>query len=299
MVEAALRPAGPYSLRLTARTDAWQRRLPDGRWAGARQRPDGIVVVRASCERAVAEARFVLALDDDTSEFHRRFARDPLLGPSVRMLRGLRPRRTATVAHAVGLTTVGWALGLMVAALALLAAATGLCVGCEMYKIGARLRGIRAGHITQVDLAEIGAERHEGELVVQFTHPLCTDCHTLEDELRSAGSRLVTGAGATMQDIVTAVVRVSDIIGEISSATAEQSRGLEEVSAAMQGLDQMTQQNAALVEESAAASESLSEQAMGLAEAVSAFKVADGATAAREPAAARPGPEAAGALAYA
>ena len=61
----------------------------------------------------------------------------------------------------------------------------------------------------------------------------------------------------------------------------------------------MTQQNAALVEESAAASESLSEQAVGLAEAVSAFKVADGAAAAREPAAVRPGPEAAGALTYA
>jgi 3-methyladenine DNA glycosylase/8-oxoguanine DNA glycosylase len=59
------------------------------------------VVVRASCERALAEARFMLALDDDTREFHRRFARDPLLGRSVRALRGLRPVRTATVAHAV------------------------------------------------------------------------------------------------------------------------------------------------------------------------------------------------------
>jgi hypothetical protein len=99
---------------------------------------------------------------------------------------------TATLAHAVGLTAVGWGLGLIVAALALLAAATGLCVGCEMYKIGARLRGIRAGRITRVDLAEIGAARQEGETVVQFTHPLCTDCHTLERELRSAGSRVVT-----------------------------------------------------------------------------------------------------------
>jgi len=98
----------------------------------------------------------------------------------------------ATLAHAIGLTLVGWALGLIVAALALLAATTGLCVGCEMYRIGARFRGIRPGHITHVDLAEIGAERHEGEVVVQFTHPLCTDCHALEDELRSAGSRVVT-----------------------------------------------------------------------------------------------------------
>jgi 3-methyladenine DNA glycosylase/8-oxoguanine DNA glycosylase len=58
------------------------------------------VLVHASCEQAVEEARFVLALDDDTGEFHRRFARDPLLGRSVRTLRGLRPRRRATVAHA-------------------------------------------------------------------------------------------------------------------------------------------------------------------------------------------------------
>jgi 3-methyladenine DNA glycosylase/8-oxoguanine DNA glycosylase len=58
------------------------------------------VLVQASSEQALSEARFVLALDDDTTEFHRRFARDPLLGPSVRMLRGLRPRRKATVAHA-------------------------------------------------------------------------------------------------------------------------------------------------------------------------------------------------------
>ena len=97
----------------------------------------------------------------------------------------------ASLAHLAGLTAIGWGLGLIVAALALLAATTGLCVGCEMYKLGARLRGIRPGNIMRVDLAELGAERHEGETVVQFTHPLCTDCHALEDELRSAGSRIV------------------------------------------------------------------------------------------------------------
>lgn len=101
MVEAAIRPTGLYSLRLTARTQSWSARLPEGRWASARQRSDGVVVVRASCEDAVDESRFLLALDDDTTEFHRRFADDPLLGPTVRALRGLRPTRTATVAHAV------------------------------------------------------------------------------------------------------------------------------------------------------------------------------------------------------
>lgn len=97
---AVIRPAGTYSLRLTY-GGHWKSRLPEGRWAAARQLPDGRVVVRASCDRAVGEARFVLALDDDTTEFHRRFAHDPLLGPSVRRLRGMRPRRRPTVTHAL------------------------------------------------------------------------------------------------------------------------------------------------------------------------------------------------------
>ena len=97
----------------------------------------------------------------------------------------------ATVAHALGFTAVGWGLGLIVAALALLAAITGLCVGCEIYRLAARIRGIRPGHIERVDLAEIGAAGR-GEIVVQFTHPLCTDCHTLERELVAAGRNVVT-----------------------------------------------------------------------------------------------------------
>ena len=100
MIEATLRPKGLYSLKLTARTESGAAQLSGGRWAEARQLHDGSLLVRASCERSVDEARFLLALDDDTSEFHRRFARDPLLGPSVRTLRGLRTTRTATVAHA-------------------------------------------------------------------------------------------------------------------------------------------------------------------------------------------------------
>jgi hypothetical protein len=99
---------------------------------------------------------------------------------------------SATLAHALGYATVGWGLGLIVAALALLAATTGLCVGCEIYRIGARIRGIRPGSIEHVDLAEIGAAGRSGEVVVQFTHPLCTDCHTLERELVAAGRDVFT-----------------------------------------------------------------------------------------------------------
>lgn len=98
---------------------------------------------------------------------------------------------SATVAHALGFAEIGWGLGLIVAALALLAAITGLCVGCEMYRIAARVRGIRPGSIARVDLAELGAAG-KGEIVVQFTHPLCTDCHTLERELVAQGRNVVT-----------------------------------------------------------------------------------------------------------
>ena len=100
MVEAVLRARGPYSLRLTAGSDEWTSPLCEGRWASARQQHDGHVVIRASCERGVEDARFMLALDDDTSEFHRRFGHDPLIGPTVRRLRGMRTRRKATVTHA-------------------------------------------------------------------------------------------------------------------------------------------------------------------------------------------------------
>jgi 3-methyladenine DNA glycosylase/8-oxoguanine DNA glycosylase len=101
VVEAVMRATGVYSLRLTAGSDAWSARLPDDRWASARQLHDGRIAVRASCDVAVGHVRFLLALDDDSTEFHRRFAHDPLIGPSVRRLRGMRTRRKATVTHAV------------------------------------------------------------------------------------------------------------------------------------------------------------------------------------------------------
>ena len=97
----------------------------------------------------------------------------------------------STVAYVTGLAAVGAVLAGIVAALAALAAATGLCAGCEMYRVAARLRGIRPGPLARVDLADFGAAPR-GEIVVQFTHPLCTDCRTLEDELRSQGREVVT-----------------------------------------------------------------------------------------------------------
>ena len=89
-----------------------------------------------------------------------------------------------------------------------------------------------------------------------------------------AGSRLVADAGQTMSEIVGSVQRVSDIIGEITAATREQSDGIAQVNTAVNQLDQMTQQNAALVEESAAAAASLRDQASQLASAVQVFRIA-------------------------
>ncbi|CAN7584468.1 methyl-accepting chemotaxis protein [Acidovorax sp. LjRoot117] len=87
------------------------------------------------------------------------------------------------------------------------------------------------------------------------------------------GTRLVADAGSTMTDIVRSVQSVTDMIGEITSASSEQSAGITQVNQSVGNLDQMTQQNAALVEESAAAAQSLREQAEHLAQVVSVFKV--------------------------
>ncbi|WP_292038060.1 methyl-accepting chemotaxis protein [Massilia sp. UBA6681] len=88
-----------------------------------------------------------------------------------------------------------------------------------------------------------------------------------------AGARLVDQAGATMDEIVASVRRVTDIMGEISSASLEQTEGIEQINMAVSQMDQVTQQNASLVEEAAAAAESLQDQAGKLAELVSVFKL--------------------------
>ena len=89
----------------------------------------------------------------------------------------------------------------------------------------------------------------------------------------TAGTALVDKAGATMQDVVSSIRRVTDLVGEISAASTEQSQGVSQVGEAITQMDTTTQQNAALVEESAAAAESLKRQAQELVQAVSHFKI--------------------------
>ncbi len=89
----------------------------------------------------------------------------------------------------------------------------------------------------------------------------------------SNGTALVDQAGVTMAEIVEAVKRVTDIMGEISAASEEQSSGIEQVNQAVNQMDQVTQQNAARVEQAAAAAEALEEQARILNEAVGSFRL--------------------------
>jgi hypothetical protein len=96
----------------------------------------------------------------------------------------------ATVFHLAGAHVAGWLLVGIVASFAMFAALTGICVGCNIYKVLARFRGIRPGAAIQIDLAELGVTTG-GPVVVEFTHPLCTACREVEGELRDAGHELV------------------------------------------------------------------------------------------------------------
>jgi 3-methyladenine DNA glycosylase/8-oxoguanine DNA glycosylase len=114
MLQLAVSPRGPYSLRLSAgrASDSTRRCRGDrmvavfrveGRveWAGARQRPDGRMELEAMSEASLEHLRFMLGLDEDHTPFLRRFSDDPLLRSPIRFLRGLRPVRVGTVTQAL------------------------------------------------------------------------------------------------------------------------------------------------------------------------------------------------------
>jgi 3-methyladenine DNA glycosylase/8-oxoguanine DNA glycosylase len=114
MIRAELRAKGPYSLRVSGRhaSDAC-RVVVDGTFrstirtedglerAEAVQHADGTIVVRTASEEGIEQVRWILGLDDDHSDFVREFARDPLLGATLKRIRGLRPMRTQTVAQSL------------------------------------------------------------------------------------------------------------------------------------------------------------------------------------------------------
>jgi len=97
----------------------------------------------------------------------------------------------AAAAWWLGSPAVGTVLGGIVAALALLAAGTGLCVGCELYRLTARLRGISPRHHGHLDPADFALE-DPATAYVEFSHPLCSECAQWERRLSADGNRVVT-----------------------------------------------------------------------------------------------------------
>jgi hypothetical protein len=90
----------------------------------------------------------------------------------------------ATVLYYAGVEVAGAVLGLLVAVLALTAATTGLCAGCEIYKLTARLRGVAAKQVPRIDPEDVGLSVNGGGgTIVHFTHPLCSACRDWEDRL--------------------------------------------------------------------------------------------------------------------
>jgi methyl-accepting chemotaxis protein len=96
----------------------------------------------------------------------------------------------------------------------------------------------------------------------------------------AGGTKLVEEAGKTMDDIVTAVKLVTDIVNEIAAASQEQSAGIDQVNNAITNMDEVTQQNAALVEQAAAAAASLEQQTQDLIDSVAVFQLPELAQAA-------------------
>lgn len=98
----------------------------------------------------------------------------------------------AAVAWWLGATTVGMALAGMVAALALIATTSGFCAGCELYRLSARLRGVSAGGAHRLDPADLEGLGAAPETIIEFTHPLCSECREWEGRLSRGRDPFIT-----------------------------------------------------------------------------------------------------------
>ena len=148
----------------------------------------------------------------------------------------------------------------------------GIAFQTNILALNAAVEAARAGEQGRGFAVVAGEVRILAQRSAQAAKEIKALISTSVDKVES-GTRQVADAGATMQEIVTQVKRVNDLIEEITSATTEQAGGIEQVNQAVTSLDQVTQQNAALVEQSAAAAASLKDQAVALNEAVSVFKL--------------------------
>ncbi len=150
----------------------------------------------------------------------------------------------------------------------------GIAFQTNILALNAAVEAARAGEQGRGFAVVAGEVRTLAQRSAQAAREIKTLIAASSEKVES-GSKLVEDAGQAMQEIVSGVQRVTDIIGEISLAANEQSGGIGQINQAVTQLDEMTQQNAALVEQSAAAATSMSEQAALLARAVAAFRLQD------------------------
>jgi len=147
----------------------------------------------------------------------------------------------------------------------------GIAFQTNILALNAAVEAARAGEQGRGFAVVAGEVRSLAQRSAEAAKEIKTLIGASVDKVES-GARLVQDAGSTMQEIVGAVRRVSEVLGEITTAASEQAGGIQLVNEAVNNVDQMTQQNAALVEESAAAAESMRDQAGNLARTVEQFR---------------------------
>ncbi|MFH7041253.1 methyl-accepting chemotaxis protein [Paucibacter sp. JuS9] len=153
----------------------------------------------------------------------------------------------------------------------------GIAFQTNILALNAAVEAARAGEQGRGFAVVAGEVRNLAQRSADAAKEIKTLINTSVERVEQ-GTSLVDQAGATMSEVVQAIQRVTDIMGEISAASAEQTSGVTQIGDAVSQMDQATQQNAALVEESAAAAESLRVQAEELVRAVAVFRVGGSAS---------------------